>query len=233
MVSRLVAQLLKFDEVSQIVVTLNIPERFDFEPNSRVFVVNNSLPQGFAQNHNQAFWLCSKTFFCPINPDVEMRENPFPTLLAAMEDLSIGLVAPKVNSPDGHHEDSWRRFPTLRLLLSKVFGQGDGRYCIPGDGQPFAPEWVAGMFMLFRRDVFARLGGFDEAFFLYYEDVDICVRLWKCGYRLLACPECEVIHDARRDSHRKLSHLRWHLSSMLRYFAKHWGRLPRCSDSLP
>jgi N-acetylglucosaminyl-diphospho-decaprenol L-rhamnosyltransferase len=134
-----------------------------------------------------------------------------------------------VVSPGGLHEDSWRHFPTLTSLLRKALGMGDGSYRLPGDGRHFSPEWVAGMFMLFRSDVFRRLGGFDEDFFLYYEDVDICARLWKSGYRLLACPAVSVVHDAQRDSHRKWRHLRWHLGSMARYFAKHWGRLPRCA----
>ena len=90
----------------------------------------------------------------------------------------------------------------------------------------FHPEWVAGMFMLFRSQDFARLGGFDEAFFLYYEDVDICVRAWKQGMKIVACPQVSVVHDARRDSHRSARHIRWHLASMVRYFFKHWGRLP-------
>jgi N-acetylglucosaminyl-diphospho-decaprenol L-rhamnosyltransferase len=82
------------------------------------------------------------------------------------------------------------------------------------------------MFMLFRRQDYSRLHGFDEQFFLYYEDVDICVRAWQQGMLILACPRMSVIHDARRYSRRNALHMRWHLASMARYFWKHWGRLP-------
>jgi hypothetical protein len=90
----------------------------------------------------------------------------------------------------------------------------------------FYPEWVAGMFMMFRNSAYKKLNGFDEHFFLYYEDVDICVRAWKVGLKVLACPSVSVVHDARRESRRNIRYLWWHLTSMIRYFVKHWGRLP-------
>jgi len=117
----------------------------------------------------------------------------------------------------------------LRSLATKALGRGDGRYMVQAGEPDFHPEWVAGMFMLFHSEDFARLKGFDERFFLYYEDVDICVRAWRDGLKVAACPRVSVVHDARRDSRRSLPHLRWHLASMARYFWKHWGRLPECT----
>ena len=232
MVQELVMQLLAFPDVSQVIVTLNIPEEMALPGDGRVSKLENQLPKGFAANHNAAFSVCTQTFFCPLNPDIELKGNPFSVLMGSLADTGVGMVAPRVNTPVGQYEDSWRHFPTLSSLISKSFGWNDGRYVLPSEGQPFSPEWVAGMFMLFRSEVFRALGGFDEGFFLYYEDVDICVRLWKAGYRIVAVPAVAIIHDARRDSHRKWRHLCWHLSSMFRYFVKHWGRLPRCPGDL-
>jgi GT2 family glycosyltransferase len=227
MVQRLVQQLLPLSEVSQVLVTLNIPEALVFPADKRIQVIKNESPKGFAANHNATFSICSQPFFCPLNPDIELIGNPFPALLAVLSDEQVGMVAPRVDSSSGEHEDSWRRFPTLGLLLLKLFGGGDGRYALPLDGKLFFPEWVAGMFMLFRSEVFRSLQGFDEGYFLYYEDVDICVRLWRMKKRITACPTVAVIHDARRDSHHKWRHLRWHIGSMVRYFSKYWLRLPR------
>lgn len=232
MVRKLVVQLLALPDVSQVIVTLNIPEEMPLPDDGRVRLVENPVAKGFAANHNAAFSMCTQPFFCPLNPDIQLNGNPFSVLMRFFDDPDVGIVAPRVDDLDGRHEDSWRHFPTLTSLALKLLGRSDGRYVLPDDRQPFSPEWVAGMFMLFRGDVFRSLGGFDEGFFLYYEDVDICVRLWKTGYRIVAVPKVAIIHDARRDSHRKWRHLRWHLSSVFRYFAKHWGRLPRCpSDS--
>jgi GT2 family glycosyltransferase len=76
------------------------------------------------------------------------------------------------------------------------------------------------MFMLFRREVFERAGGFDERYFLYYEDVDLCRRLAALGYRVELVPAARVVYDARRRSRgRDFRHALWHLASMLRYFS--------------
>jgi GT2 family glycosyltransferase len=75
------------------------------------------------------------------------------------------------------------------------------------------------MFMLFRSAVFAELQGFDERYYLYYEDVDLCRRLRGRGYDVRLVPSVSATHDARRESRRSLRHLRWHIASMLCYFA--------------
>jgi GT2 family glycosyltransferase len=90
-------------------------------------------------------------------------------------------------------------------------------------------DWVGGMFMLLRRDVFETLGGFDERYFLYYEDVDLCARLWSAGMRVMQLRQVSVIHLARRSSHRSLRYLVIHLVSMSRYFlsGSFWGMVWR------
>lgn len=227
---RLVGELLAFPEVSQIILTLNVPESVALPDDARVTVIGNAQPKGFGANHNAAFACCTQTFFCPLNPDIEFDRNPFPALSTALGDKRVALVAPLVRSPDGNIEDSMRHFPTPGSLLMKALGGSDGRYIVREGEAEFSPEWVAGMFMLFRSRDFHDLGGFDERFFLYYEDVDICVRVWRKGMRILACPKAGVIHDARRDSRRSLRHLRWHLGSMARFLWKHRGRLPTVVD---
>jgi len=231
MVGILVGQLLAFPQVAQIILTLNVPESVALPNDARVMVIGNTEPKGFGANHNAAFGVCTQTFFCPLNPDIEFDRNPFPVLSAALGDNRVALAAPLVRSPDGKIEDSMRRFPTPGSLLMKGLGGSDGRYFVRHDQADFCPEWVAGMFMLFRSKDFHDLGGFDERFFLYYEDVDICARVWKKGMKVLACPQGCVVHDAQRESRRRLRHLRWHLASMARFFWKHWGRLPRVPDA--
>jgi hypothetical protein len=227
MVVRLIEFLLRQSDVSQVLLTLNIPETLVLPCDSRIKVLNNASPMGFASNHNRAFKYCTQAYFCPLNPDIDIVQSPFPALLDFLQQDNFDLAAPLVLSPQGAVEDSVRRFPTLRSLLAKLLGAGDDRYVLREGDAPFSPEWVAGMFMLFRSDAYLQLGGFDEGFFLYYEDVDICVRTWKMGMRIVVVPTVSVIHDARRDSHRSLRHLRWHVASMLRYFFKHWQSLPK------
>ena len=227
MVNAVVNQLLLLPEVGQVILTRNIPEQTSFVRDPRVQVIENTIPMGFGANHNAAFKLCRLPFYCVLNPDIVLQHNPFPTLIGCLSDDRTKLSAPCVTAPDGILEDSARYFPDLRSLLRKALGGDDGRYQIGSNLQPFPVDWVAGMFMLFKADTFRAVGGFDEKFFLYYEDVDICARLWRTGASVSVCPSVRVIHDARRASRTNSRYMRWHAASMLRYFVKHWWRLPR------
>lgn len=226
MVQELVMRLSALPEVSRIIVTRNIPELATIRSASKVEVIDNLVPKGFGANHNAAFRLCQEEFFCVLNPDICLPENPFPALLDALVMRRAAVVAPAVLSPGGNVEDSARHFPTPLGLVNKFLGLGDGRYPFSVGDEVFAADWVGGMFMLFRAEDYQLVGGFDEKFFLYYEDVDICARLWKADRGVLVCPRVPVIHDARRASRRNLRHMLWHLGSIMRYFFKHLGRLP-------
>ncbi len=202
-----------------VILTFNIPESTaigDAELPFPVKVIRNAAPTGFGANHNAAFRECDNAYFCVLNPDVRLDGNPFPALVAELAAPNVGVAAPKIVSPAGNVEDSARHFPTVGFLARKLFGLATGLdYSI---GQTvLSPDWVAGMFMLFRAPVFAELGGFDERYFLYYEDVELCRRLRNHGYDVRLVPSVRAVHDARRDSHRNLRHLRWHLASILRY----------------
>ena len=219
---------------AEILITFNIPDRISFSDGTYPFplrFINNPSPKGFGANHNAAFRLSKGDHFCVMNPDIRLSSDPFPMLLKEMERNNGAIISPAVMSPMGECEDSVRHFPTLFSLARKLLLGHDGSYPLLIGSETFTAEWVAGMFMLFRAESFERLGGFDEDYFLYYEDVDICARLWRFGDRVLACPKAQVIHDARRSSRHDLRFMRWHLTSMARYFWKHWGRLPRKSVS--
>lgn len=225
MVNRLVRQLLACPEVGQVILTRNIPEATMFVVDERVSVIDNASPHGFGANHNAAFRRCRLPFFCVLNPDIELRGNPFPALLERIGNGGA-VVAPLIVGPTGQPEDSARRFPTVSSLAAKALGGADGRYHVaPGEPERCV-DWLAGMFLLFASADFRQLAGFDERYFLYYEDVDICARAWRAGLTVKVVPSVSAMHDARRDSHRSLRHLRWHLASMLRFLSSGLGSRP-------
>lgn len=235
LVERLLGDLARYCRQSgvEVILTLNVPEELNVPEHGFNFplkIIRNARPLGFGANHNQAFSLIdvgpTGAFFVVMNPDVRLIDNPFPVLLEELSRLSGAMIAPAVLSPQGRLEDSIRRFPTVRSLAGKLFGRDDGRYALRLGGESFPVEWAAGMFMLFRAEDYRAVGGFDEDFFLYYEDVDICTRLWKACRPVLACPKAQVIHDAQRASRKNLRYMKWHMASMARYFWKHWGRVP-------
>jgi len=230
MVVPLITAILQCNEVQQIIFTCNIPEFISLPENNRLLILKNEEPAGFARNHNRAFRYCNQPYFCPLNPDIELRDNPFSPLLATMAQTGASVVGPLVLNPQGVVEDSMRRFPTPISLLLKACGASKQDYSVEVLRKNPYVDWIAGMFLVFRSADFHRLQGFDERFFLYYEDVDICARTWKTGMKVAVCPSVTVMHDARRTSHHNFKYLRWHLASMLRYFCKHWGQQPRLPE---
>lgn len=230
MVNELLGDVARHSPNLDLLLTCNVPEQVAISSEGLTSVqrFDNVGVQGFGANHNAAFRHCDSPFFCVANPDVRLASDPFPELIACMEDSKVGLVAPRVVSLAGDTEDSARYFPTPINLAAKLLHMEESRFPASGDA-PGAVDWVAGMFMFFRAEAFRDVGGFDEKFFLYYEDVDICARLWKAGWKVMLHPEVSVIHAAQRTSRRNPRYMAWHLSSMARYFAKHLGRLPRIS----
>lgn len=232
LVSRLLEDLAGCAGVSSILLTLNVPEEGIDVPDSladKIVLIKNPRPLGFGANHNQAFRQARSAFFCILNPDIRIPHDPFPVLMSRLGNDECDLVAPTILSPTGDVDDSARYLPTPWGVLRKVAGGQDGRYSFELGGPDFSPDWVGGMFMLVRAEAFRSVGGFDERYFLYYEDVDLCCRLRLAGHRLVLCPAASVIHDARRASHRNLRFLRWHLASMIRFFCstifwKLWAR---------
>jgi N-acetylglucosaminyl-diphospho-decaprenol L-rhamnosyltransferase len=205
----------------RLIVTENIPEEPGLPVNKYAFsieVIRNQQAKGFGANHNAALELAGHGIFCVLNPDIRLHSDPFPQLQTIVADPAIGVVAPLVTAPDLSAEDHARKFPSIFTLMGKMLGYRP--YTIPPAEQSvYFPDWVAGMFMVFRAETLRSVGGFDERYFLYYEDVDLCARLRDKGLEVAVCTRASVVHSARRESRKNLRFTSWHLSSALRFLA--------------
>lgn len=205
----------------ELILTLNIPEDEGFIAPFRhqgMKVIRNASAKGFGANHNAAFAESVGPWFAVVNPDIRIAEPRLAPLLETLAMPQVAACAPEVRSPTGGLEENARKFPTVRKLFRKALGQRqtmDYRW----DSAPVAVDWVAGMFVVFRRDAFEAVGGFDERYFMYYEDADVCARLRDRGWQIFLDPRFVVVHDAQRRSHRDFRHMRWHLQSMARFLA--------------
>jgi hypothetical protein len=202
-----------------LVLTENVPDSVALSTQALscpVERIANPAVKGFGANHNAAFARCTTPYFCVANPDIRLPEDPFPALLQSLADPRAAVAGPLVRSPAGQIEDSARRFPTPGVLLRKLFGARPGPD-YPSDRGPVQADWVAGMFMLLRSLAFDSIGGFDEAYFLYYEDVDLCRRLAAAGGSAIYDPRTTVVHDARRASRRNPALAAQHFRSALRF----------------
>lgn len=199
-----------------VIVTLNIPEAFptcDYD-RLRLVVLRNNTARGFGENHNAAARQAQGKLFLIVNPDIRLTSRATLTRLAGMAwPQRPVLRAPVVVGPDGTPEDSVRRNLSPFNLLRRLRARPAGWEASPGKDHFF---WLAGMFLAVPLEAFRSLGGFDERFRLYCEDYDLSARWRIAGGDVQVIPDLEVVHDARRDSHRSLRHLRWHLASLAR-----------------
>ncbi len=224
LLERLLAQLNDQPTLSgtRVVVTLNLDSESlhaSTYPNLDLVVVRNPLPLGFGKNHNAAFKFCATPWFGVLNPDLALKGGePFThTLRTASSCSDLGVISPRIIAPNHAREDSVRTNLTPWSLVRRRFF-GERTPLDPAHatrrGVPFF--WLAGMCMLIDADAFRKIGGFDERFFLYCEDYDLCARLYNAGYAIAIDPTAAVIHEAQRDSHKTLRHMRWHVSSLLK-----------------
>ncbi|WP_081007654.1 MULTISPECIES: glycosyltransferase [Comamonas] len=203
----------------EVIITINLAEDeslyqgFSFP----IRIIRNSKPKGFGCNHNAAFNFSSAKWFAVVNPDIRVDSLDISELLSPFEDQSIAAIAPLILSKEGKVEDSARRFPTLfRLIKRVVFGKRTSDYGVSAD--PFLVDWVAGMFVVFRRSAYKNISGFDDRrFFMYLEDADICRRLKQKGLQTVVNPKVQVVHLAQRASRKNFQHMRWHIVSTLRF----------------
>lgn len=225
----LVASLLQdlvphVNSLVQVLVTINIPEPEAFlaQATYPVTVIRNAAPLGFGANHNRAFARSDAAFFVVMNPDIRLTRLDFEMLLASFEGSKMAAVSPLVRGVEGGIEDHARRFPSPLRVSRRVARRLVGLTNAPDYDLMAAPltvvDWVAGMFIVFRSDLYRRVGGFDERYFMYLEDADICRRLASVGWCTAVSHRAEVVHAARRSTLRQWRHFRWHVSSLARFF---------------
>jgi N-acetylglucosaminyl-diphospho-decaprenol L-rhamnosyltransferase len=206
------------DVVAQLCVVLNTtsPTQQNFELQLRQLLANtgielslikNSRPKGFGANQNAAFALCKQTYFCILNPDVVFDAQSLAILLTSLQTPGVGCAYPMQYLPDGQALDFERSLITPWQLFR--------RYALRQFGLSGSVDWVSGSAMAFSSAVYRQIAGFDERYFMYCEDVDICLRLQNKGYALVKT-QARMIHDTQRQSLHDSQHLTWHIRSLLR-----------------
>jgi N-acetylglucosaminyl-diphospho-decaprenol L-rhamnosyltransferase len=203
-----------------------------------VKVVENPTNEGYARAVNAGAAATGGRWLLVLNPDTRLTPDSLSRLLATGEaDPGIGCLGPELHNPDGTEYPTGRRFPSLvvgglHAFLGPIWpGNPATRHYHMAEADRSAPlrvDWVSGACMLLRREAFDAVGGFDGGYFMYFEDMDICLRLARTGWRVVFDPGAEVVHvggnSTRKAPYRKVVN---HHRSTLRFYCRRYARDPR------
>ncbi len=203
-----------------------------------VKVIENPTNQGYARAVNAGVAATAGQWLLVLNPDTRLAPESLSRLLAtAQTDPRIGCLGPDLHNPDGTEYPTGRRFPSLvvgalHALLGPVWpgNPATRRYHMAEADRsvPLRVDWVSGSCMLLRRDAFEAVDGFDGGYFMYFEDMDLCLRLARAGWRVVFDPGAEVVHvggnSTRKAPYRKVIN---HHRSTLRFYFRRYARDPR------
>jgi GT2 family glycosyltransferase len=176
-------------------------------------LIHNRVNVGFGVAVNQALAHCHSKYIILLNPDSMVTAGFFETCAQFLEQNDhIGILGPMILEDDGSIQGSARAFPTP---LTSLFGRNSPLTKIfPNNSitrsniltmrkdleSPMEVDWVSGACMVIRREVMEAVGGFDERFFLYWEDTDLCRRISDAGWKVVYFPGASVIHSVGKSS---------------------------------
>ena len=198
-----------------------------------VKLIKNNRNIGFGAAHNIAIKLGRGKYHLVLNPDIIFTENSIEKLLNFMEENpDVGLVSPKIIFPDGTTQYLCKRLPCLFDLgirrftpgfIQNMFKNRIGYFEMreTGYNKIMDVPYLSGSFMLFRKNILEKIRGFDENYFMYFEDADITRKIGEIS-RTVFYPYTSVIHLWGRGTHKNIKLLFISLISTAKYFNK-WG----------
>jgi GT2 family glycosyltransferase len=222
-------QVIVVDSASADYSVALVRERFPW-----VHLVECSENIGFVRGSNLGLQSATGRLVMLLNPDTEALDDALPRLAAALEaDPAIGVAGPQTLNPDGSHQSTRRRFPTLltgmfestwlekwapRRLIERY------RVLDQSDDGVYPVDWVQGSALLARRVVWKQIGGLDERYVMYAEEMDWCKRAKAAGWGVLYVGEAKIIHYGGQSTAQVKARSHVHFQhSKLRYFRKFHG----------
>lgn len=202
-------------------------------PNVRV--IANSENAGFTRANNQALAIAQGRYLFLLNPDTELRAGTLQTLYDYAEtNPRVGIIGPQLFYGDGSMQSSRRRFPTLAtaFLEATLLQQWFPRHRVltrfymldTRDDATQPVDWINGAAMFVRRAVYEQIGGLDEQFFMYSEELDWCYRAKQAGWEIYYLPTAQVTHYEGKSSEQAVAARDIHFNtSKIRFFRKYRG----------
>lgn len=202
-----------------------------------VRLLRNDRNRGFGTTCNRGLRATTARIRIVLNSDARLLPGAVNAMVAAFEDEAVGIVGARRTFPDGSHQNSAARFPTLGSIVAGSFLLNElYRMVRPGrrfrwelglaeadHGMVQDVDWVSGTCLAMRDRCFEELQGFDEGYHLYVEETDLCWRAWRSGWRVRYVPEAVVVHLGGGSTGNPTVHARRFLRSEARFMARAYG----------
>lgn len=219
----------------QIFIVNNSPKQSccDLADKFPVKVLELNENKGFGSGHNAVIPFLDSRYHVVLNPDIIFHESVFGKLVKHLDENShIGACAPLIVDDKENLQEVYRREITVYDLICRYAPfplcalpgcQKRRRFHIMRNvdkSAPFECEFIQGSFLVIPTTLFKKIKGFDERFFMYAEDADLCKRIRQMHKTVECFPECKVVHKWERASHRSFKLFRIHAVSLVKYFCK-------------
>lgn len=184
---------------------------------------------GFGKGNNYILPILTSKYHCIMNPDVIFNEDAFSPIIEYLDNnSSVGMVIPNIVDETGNRVAVYRQELTIfdmfiRMFFKNNFKKRQEWHTMQYEdySKPFQVPFGQGSFLVIKTELFKRINGFDERYFMYMEDADLCKRVNQVS-KLMYFPGATVVHKWQRGSHKNKKLFKYHIESMRHYFKK-WG----------
>ena len=184
---------------------------------SKVKLIENKENFGFGKANNQGAKIARGDYLFFLNPDTLIKDNIFPKIIEVFKnDPQVGIVSPLLVLENGEIQPwAYGQEENLPQLIKRKIKKDLNKTI----------DWVSGAAFVTRADIFRKIGGFDENFFAYFEDRDLCLRIRKIGYKIVVLPEIKVIHFGGKSLISDKKRKKLYYQSQNYFWRKHYGFL--------
>ena len=184
-----------------------------------VKLIESKKNLGFGPANNLAAKQAQGEFLFFLNSDTILKQDILPGLADFLADnKDIGVVTPKLLLTDGREQlYAYGRFPTILNSIIKSAG------LVSHNNSWFTVDWVSGAALIIRRDLFERIGGFDEKYFMYFEDIDLCRAVYNLGFKAAVLPTVSLIHLGGKSLRQFGQRKAFYYQSQNYFYLKHYG----------
>ena len=196
----------------------------------------NEKNGGFGYGMNQGLKISKGEYLVIMNPDVAINSSIHVLAEFLSEHKNVGAVAPQIVGHNGEIQDSCRKFVTpirfitrqVKRLITKQISVRNKKFDYT---KTQTVDCVIGAFIMVKRDVYEKVGGLDDNYFMYAEDIDWCTRIWQNGYQVVYCPKTQVEYEGSRNARTKGKYAKIFIESHIKYWKKFgfvWGYPDYC-----